>query len=561
MLIINVSTISKNFGYGLLFRELSFSLNEGERISIVGANGCGKSTLLKMIAGLEKCDKGSINVKKGEKIAYLDQASPDRHDDRLVEEVLRDAYSDLFKIENKMNDILKKMESEKDTEEYERLIKHYGDLQERFQNSGGYNITTNIDIVCSGLKISNEIRLQKYDSLSGGEKTLIHLAKSLVQEPDILLLDEPTNHLDINKIEWLESYIKNYKGAVVIVSHDRSFLDNMSDKILEIDNGEGTIYSTNYTDYLNEKEKRFEKLITNWEEQQVYFKRLEDEAKRMAQAGMATNSTAMTRKASVIFNRLEREKAKTAIKRPVENKKLKIGFDELQKNSKRVIELKDLTVTTGERNIVDKADMYVSKGERIAMVGPNGSGKSAIIKTIVGEQNLPIAGEVIVSPSVKIGYLSQIIEFKDEKQPLLDYFREETGINEETSRSILTRFIFGQEDIFKRIGSLSGGERIRLRLAILLQQQINTLVFDEPTNHIDIPTKESLEEAIENFEGTILAVSHDRFFINKFAEKVVEVENGRIKTYLGNYKDYIVKKQITNMQEQSGVQKSSNKVQ
>lgn len=546
MLIINVSTVSKNFGYGLLFRELSFSLNEGERISIVGANGCGKSTLLKMIAGLEKCDKGSINVKKGAKIAYLDQASPDRHDDRIVEEVLRDAYSDLFKIENNMNDILKKMESEKDTEEYERLIKHYGDLQERFQNSGGYNITTNIDIVCSGLKISNEIRLQNYDSLSGGEKTLIHLAKSLVQEPDILLLDEPTNHLDINKIEWLESYIKNYKGAVVIVSHDRSFLDNMSDKILEIDNGEGTIYSTNYTDYLNEKEKRFEKLITNWEEQQVYFKRLEDEAKRMAQAGMATNSTAMTRKASVIFNRLEREKAKTAIKRPVENKKLKIGFDELQKNSKRVIELKDLTVTTGERNIVDKADMFVSKGERIAMVGPNGSGKSAIIKTIVGEQNLPIAGEVIVSPSVKIGYLSQIIEFKDEKQPLLDYFREETGINEETSRSILTRFIFGQEDIFKRIGSLSGGERIRLRLAILLQQQINTLVFDEPTNHIDIPTKESLEEAIENFEGTILAVSHDRFFINKFAEKVVEVENGRIKTYLGNYKDYIVKKQIAN---------------
>lgn len=543
MLILNVSAVSKNFGYGSLFDELSFSLNEGERISIVGANGCGKSTLLKMIAGLEKCDKGSINIKKGAKIAYLDQTSPDKHDDRTVEEVLQDAYSDLFKIENKMNEILRKMENEKDPAEYDRLINHYGSLQEKFQNNGGYDITTNIDSVCSGLKISNEMRLQNYDSLSGGEKTLIHLAKSLVQKPDLFLLDEPTNHLDINKIEWLESYIKSFKGAIVIVSHDRSFLDNMSDKILEIDNGEGTIYSTNYTDYLNEKEKRFEKLITNWEEQQAYFKRLEDEAKRMAQAGMATNSTAMTRKASVIFNRLEREKAKTAIRRPVESKKIKIGFDELQKNSKRVIELKDLTVTSEERNIVDKASMYVSMGERIAMVGPNGGGKSSIIKTILGEQDLTITGEVIVSPSVKIGYLSQIIEFKDEKQLLLDYFREETGINEERSRSILTRFLFYQEDIFKRIGSLSGGERIRLRLAILLQQQINTLVFDEPTNHIDIPTKESLEEAIENFEGTILAVSHDRFFINKFAEKVVEVENGRVKTYLGNYKDYTEKKQ------------------
>lgn len=543
MLILNVSKVSKNFGYGLLFDELSFTLNEGERISIVGANGCGKSTLLKMIAGLEKCDKGSISIKKEAKVVYLDQTSPDKHDDRLVEDVLKDAYSDLFKIHDKMNDILKKMDREKDSVEYDHLINDYGSLQERFHNDGGYDIETNIDIVCNGLKISDEMRSQKYDSLSGGEKTLIYLAKSLAQKPDLFLLDEPTNHLDINKIEWLESYIKSFKGTVVTVSHDRSFLDNMSDKILEIDNGEGTIYDTNYTDYLNEKGKRFEKLMADWEERQAYFKKLEDEAKRMAQAGMATNSTAMTRKASVLFNRIEREKGKTVIKRPVESKKIKIGFDELQKNSKRVIELRGLTVVAGDRNIVDKVDMYIAVGERVAMVGSNGSGKSSIIKTILGKQTLPIAGEIIVSPSVKIGYLPQIIEFKNEKQPLIDYFKEETGLNGERSRSILARFQFSQDDVFKRIGSLSGGERIRLRLAILLQQPINTLVFDEPTNHIDIPTKESLEEAIDSFDGTILAVSHDRFFINKFAEKVFEVESGNVKVYLGNYKDYIAKRQ------------------
>lgn len=542
MLILDVNKISINFGYSSLFEDLEFSLNEGEKISVVGSNGCGKSTLLKMIAGLEQCDKGMISIKKGAKVVYLDQTAPDKYDDRLVKDILEGAFENLLKIQFEMESTLHKLESESDNRKQDKLLNHYGHLQEKFQNEGGYDIETNIGIVCSGLDISREMQMKNYNYLSGGEKTLVHMAKSLLQKPDLLLLDEPTNHLDIVKIEWLENYIKIFKGAVVIVSHDRAFLDNISNKILELNYGEANVYHTNYTGFLKEKKDQFEKQMADYKSQQEYFNKLEKQAKRFAEAGMATNSTVMTKKAAVMFNKLEREKAKTEIKKPVENKKIKMGFDELQKSSKRIFELKDLTVNAGERKIVDKLNMFVCMGERVAIVGPNGSGKSSIIKTILGTQELPITGEVVVSPSVKIGYLPQIIEFKDEKQILLDYFREEAGVSEERGRSILARFLFDKEEVFKRIGSLSGGERIRLRLAILLQQQINTLIFDEPTNHIDIPTKESLEEAIENFEGTIIAVSHDRFFINKFAEKIVEVENGKETTYIGNYEYYAEKK-------------------
>jgi len=379
---------------------------------------------------------------------------------------------------------------------------------------------------------------KNYNTLSGGEKTLTHLAKSLLQNPDLFLVDEPTNHLDITRIEWLETYIKNFKGAVVTVSHDRAFLDRISDKIFEIDNGEGMLYNTNYSGYLKEKEERFAKLMANYEDQQAYFARLEEQAKRMAQAGMATNSTAMTRKAGVMFARLEREKAK-AIRKPIQQKKIRLDFDELRKSSKRVVEIKNLNVFVEDKKIVDNANLYVGMGESIAIVGSNGSGKSSIIKTILGEQDLKFTGEVYVAPSVKIGYLPQIINFENEKQELLDYFKHETSVGEERARSILAQFRFDKEDVKKRIGGLSGGERIRVRLAVLLQQQINTLIFDEPTNHIDISTKESLEESMEEFDGTLIFISHDRFFINKFAQKVIEVDSGKTTTYLGNYEDYI----------------------
>jgi len=543
MLILDVNKVSKNFGFGPLFENLSFSLNEGERISIIGPNGGGKSTLLKMIAGIEKCDTGTISIKKDARLSYLDQTSPDRKDERLVEEVILDAFADLSAIQNEIDSTYKKTETEKNSAEYDRLLKHAGSLQDEFQKRGGFNIETDIKLVCSGLGLSDEMRAQNYNSLSGGEKTLVHLAKSLLQKPDLFLLDEPTNHLDISRIEWLENYLKSFKGSTVTISHDRRFLDSMSDKMLEID-GECTVYNTNYSGYLEEKEKRYEKIMANWEDQQAYFKRLEDQAKRMAQAGMATNSTAMTRRASVMLYRLEREKEKFAIKKPEKKRKIKMDFDELRRGGKRAIEIKNLTVgiPNSKRKIVDNASFFITTGERVIMIGDNGSGKTSIIKTILGEQELPHEGEAIISPSIKIGYLPQIINFEDDKQQLLEYFQKELSTGEEKARAILSRFQFDREDVTKRVGNLSGGERIRVRLAILLQRSINALVFDEPTNHIDIPTKESLEEALEDFDGTLLAISHDRFFIDKFADKIIEVENGKTKTFIGNYADYIEKK-------------------
>ena len=542
MLVLDVNKVAKNFGFGSLFDDLSFSLNEGERISIIGPNGGGKSTLLKMIAGIEKCDEGTISIKKNAKVAYLDQTSPDRKDERLVEEVILDAFTDLARIQDEIDNIYKRMETEKNPVEHDRLINRAGVLHEEFQNLGGFNIETDVNIVCSGLDITDEMRMQEYNSLSGGEKTLVHLAKSLLQKPDLFLLDEPTNHLDINRIEWLENYLKSFKGSTVTISHDRRFLDSMSDRMLEID-GEGTVYNTNYSGYLDEKERRYEKIMANWEDQQAYFKRFEDQARRMAQAGMATNSTSMTRKAGVLFARLEREKEKATIKKPEKRRKIKMDFDEQRRAGKRAIEVKCLTVGLhgSDRKIVDNASFYIGTGERVVMIGHNGSGKSSIIKTILGEQDLPHEGVIIVSPSIQIGYLPQIINFEDDKQQLLEYFQKEVSIGEERARAILSRFQFTREDVTKRVGSLSGGERIRVRLASLLQQQINTLIFDEPTNHIDIPTKESLEEALENFDGTLLAISHDRFFIDKFADKIIEVENGRTRTFIGNYTDYIDK--------------------
>lgn len=539
MIILDVNKVSKNFGYGQLFENLSFSLNEGESISIVGPNGCGKSTLLKMIAGLEKIDSGSINIKKGSKVAYLDQTGSSIIDDRCVYDILKDAFSELNKMEarlNQLQDLLN--DTSLSEEQYNNVMVKYCDLMEKFSMAGGYDIETNINTIVEGLKIDKDILNRSYNDLSGGEKTLIQLAKALLIKPDLFLLDEPTNHLDINRIEWLESYIKSFKGATVIVSHDRYFLDKMSNKILEIDTPNVNLHYTNYTGYLEEKERNFQKAMTDFNSQQLYFKRLQEQINYFADVGMNRNSSTMTKRAAVLQARLDREKAK-ALKKPKEHRRLNIGFDEERKSSKRVIAVDELSVTLPNgKKILDGINLNICSGERVALIGANGSGKSTFIKTVMGEQDLSIKGNIFVGPSVKIGYLPQIISFPNANQTLLEYFQTENGIAEQRARQILAGFQFYKEDVNKKVKNLSGGEKIRVKLAELLQQKINTLIFDEPTNHIDIPTKEVLEEAIEDFDGTLIFVSHDRYFINKFADKTVEFKDGSIEAYLGGYDDY-----------------------
>lgn len=538
MIILDVNKLEKDFGYGKLFEDVSFSLNEGESISIVGPNGCGKSTLLKLIAGIERIDGGQVSIKKGAKVAYLDQTGSSIKDDRPVYEVLKDAFGELKEMEQEINSLQKKMESGIEGNEYDRVLERYCNLMERFSMAGGYDMETNINTVVEGLKIDKNLLNQSYNDLSGGEKTLVQLGKALLIKPDLILLDEPTNHLDIERIEWLENYIKSFRGASVIVSHDRYFLDRMSNQILDLDNGSGKVYSTNYTGFLEEKQRDFEKQMANYKDQQALIKKLEAEKKYFAERGMATNSSTLTARAHTLQTKIDRLK-QMAVARPKEQKKLNVGFDEERKSSKKVITAEGLTITTPDgRKILDDIDLDICAGERIAFIGSNGSGKSTFVKSVLGEQDLPVEGNVEVGPSVKIGYLPQIINFPNGEQQLLEYFRNEVGVNEQKARQILAGFQFYQEDVTKRVKNLSGGERMRVKLAELLQQKINTLIFDEPTNHIDIPTKEVLEDAIEDFDGTLIFVSHDRYFINKFADKTVEFKDGNVTTYLGNYEDY-----------------------
>ncbi len=542
MIILDVNKISMNYGYGQLFEDVSFSLNEGETISIVGPNGCGKSTLLKIIAGIEKADSGQVSIKKDAKVAYLDQIGSSSVDDRIVYDILKDTYKDLNEMEKRIKILQEKLNLGIEGEEYNKILNKYCNLLDRFSALGGYDMDININTVVDGLNINKKVLNQKYNLLSGGEKTLVQLAKVLIIKPDLVLLDEPTNHLDISRIEWLESYIKSFKGAAVIVSHDRYFLDKMSNRILDLDNGVGKIYDTNYTGYLEEKQKDFEKQMANYKDQQAIIKRLEEQRKYFAQRGMATNSSTLCDRAHVLQAKIERLK-KVAIARPQVKRKINMDFNEIRKSSKKVISVDKLSVITPENRIIlNKINLDIYSHEKVAFIGKNGSGKTTFIKTILGEQNLEVNGSVYIGPSVKIGYLPQVIKFENEEEQLLDYFKRAIEVNEQRAREILAKFEFYKEDVNKKIKNLSGGERMKVKLAELLQQKINTLIFDEPTNHIDIPTKEVLEEALEEFDGTLIFISHDRYFINKFANKIVEFENGKVNIYLGNYDNYIEKK-------------------
>lgn len=539
MQILNVDNLTIDFGFNKLFNNVSFSLNEGESISIVGPNGCGKSTLLKIIAGIIKPDKGQVSIKKGAKLAYLDQTGASIDDNRCVYEILKESFCELNELEKSIKKLEDKMNKNTDNQ---KIINKYCSLIDRYSNLGGYEIDANINTVIAGLKLDSTILDRSFNELSGGEKTLVQLAKTLIIKPDLLLLDEPTNHLDIERIEWLENYIENFKGAIVIVSHDRYFLDKMCDKILDLESSCGKIYSTNYTGFLEEKERLFEKQMTNYKEEQLLIKRLETEMKWFAERGMATNSSTLTARARALETRINKIKS-NAIIRPVKRNKANINFLKDNKTSNRIISLRNFSVNLSNgKDLIQNITLDVFAGEHIALIGENGCGKSTLVKSIIGINNLNYTGIINIGPSVKIGYISQIISFKDDKQSLLDYFRLSTGLPEQMARQILVGFQFYNDDIKKRVGSLSGGERMKVKLAELLQNKVNTLILDEPTNHIDIDTKEAFENALKNFSGTLLFVSHDRYFINKFADKIFEFNNGNINIYYGNYDDYVNKK-------------------
>lgn len=536
MLILNVNKIAKNYGYSSLFEDVSFTLNEGESLAIVGQNGCGKSTILKIIAGLENPDKGQVSLKKGTNVLYLDQLSSNIEDNRVVYEILKETFVEINNVEKQIKELEKRINIENSNQ---KLLEKYCALIEKFNLIGGHDTDFKINTVINGLELDLNILTKSYSILSGGEKTLIQLAKVLLTKPALLLLDEPTNHLDLKRIEWLESYIKSFKGALIIVSHDRYFLDKMVNQILAIDDyGIGHVYKTNYSGYLVQRETEIAKRLAQYDDEQEAIKHLETKAKEFMSLGMGRNSSTLTKQGKTLWERAQKMREK-AIKKPVEQQKLNMSFQEKNKTSKKIIITTALTIKTKEdKPIIKDINIEIFAGEKIAILGENGTGKTTFVKTIMGEQSLPITGDVYVGPNVTIGYIPQLIEFKDSNQTLLEYFNKSVGLSEERCRSILSRFKFNTEDVLKRVKNLSGGEKMKVKLAELLQQEVNTLIFDEPTNHIDIPTKEVLEDALKEFKGTLIFISHDRFFINKFADKIIVFKDGKAKEYIGNYDDY-----------------------
>ena len=527
MIDISVRNLTKFFVIGEnLLENLSFEIQEGERVAVLGRNGCGKTTLLKILTGEMDYDDGEVFVNPNKRLGLISQI-PRFPAGYTVEDVLRSAFRELLSAKEKM-EILEKKMSESVTEE---LLREYDALVNRFQAGGGYDMDVEVDKVCNGLGITEDQRSQEFDSLSGGEKTRMNLARLLLEKTDILLLDEPTNHLDLRSVEWLEGYINAFKGTVLAISHDRFFLDRIAQRVIEIVDGHAEFYSGNYSFYIEEKQARFNLQLKQYEQEQAKLKQLGYTVERMK--GWGINNRTLYRRAMSIQHRMERIK-KT--EKPKTEKNMKATFGEKDFSGDVVFQMKGVEKSFGERTLFSDVELKVEGGERIAILGDNGTGKSTLIKCLLGEEDCK--GKIQFGPTVKWGYLPQIIHFNHPERTLYDTMLYEKNCTPQVARDRLGAFLFQGEDVFKTVGTLSGGEQSRLRLCMLMDEKINLLILDEPTNHLDIASREWIEAAIEEFEGVLLFVSHDRYFIEKFAERIWALEDGIIRDFKCGYSKY-----------------------
>lgn len=527
MVDISVKNLKKFFVIGEnLLDGISFEIQEGECVAILGRNGCGKTTLFKIITGQMDFDEGEIYVNPAKRMGMISQI-PIFPQGYLVEDVLRSAFCRVLNALKKMSELEKAMASGSDSE----LLKQYDILSNQVLAGGGYEMDFEIDKICNGLGISSSQRLQLFDSLSGGEKTRVNLARLLLEKTDILLLDEPTNHLDLNSVEWLEGYIKAFKGTVLAISHDRYFIDQIAQRVIEISDGHADFYSGNYSFYMDEKQARFNLQLKQYEQEQAKLKQLGYTVERMK--GWGINNRTLYRRAMSIQHRMDRIR-KT--ERPKTERTMKASFGEKDFSGDVVFKTKGMEKSFDGRVLFSDVSLNVTGGERIAILGDNGTGKTTFIKCLLGEENYQ--GKLQFGPTVKWGYLPQIIHFPHPERTLYDTMLYEKNCTPQEARDRLGAFMFQGEDVFKTVGTLSGGEQSRLRLCMLMDEKINLLVLDEPTNHLDIASREWVEAAIEEFEGVLLFVSHDRYFIEKFAERIWHLEGGKIRDFPCGYQKY-----------------------
>ena len=506
---------------------LTFDVQAGERVGIMGRNGAGKTTLFRILTGEIGYDSGEVIFAPGKKVGLISQI-PKYPAGYTVEQVLRTAFAGLEKLKRQLSELEAQMGAHPSRE----VLTQYDALMDRFTTGGGYETEVDLQKVVNGLNIPPEMRQREFTMLSGGEKTRVNLARLLLEKTDILLLDEPTNHLDMKSVEWLEEYILRFKGTVLTISHDRYFLDRIVQRIVELRGGKAEFYTGNYSAYVVEKQARFDLQLKQYEQEQAKLKQLGYTVERMK--GWGINNRSLYRRAMSIQHRMERiEKTE----RPVTEKQLKLRFEEKDFFGDEVFTIRDLGKSFDDKTLFDHVELEVKGGERIALLGDNGTGKSTFLKILLGE-TLADHGKIKFGPTVKTAYLPQIIHFDHPERTLYDTMLYEKNCTPQVARDRLGAFLFQGEDVFKTVANLSGGEQSRLRLCMLMDEKINLLILDEPTNHLDIASREWIEAAVEDYEGTLLFVSHDRYFVDRFATRIWVLENGTIQDYPCGYEKY-----------------------
>ena len=529
MIDIAVSNLSKEFEVGKKILDgLTFQVDQGERVGLLGKNGAGKTTLFRMLTGEMDWDEGEIHIAPGKGLGLISQI-PVYPPEYTVEDVLQTAFQRLHDMEKELEELTGRMAGDNDP----ALLRRYDALSAAFEAGGGYDTATPLNKVCNGLLISQDMRGQLFSSLSGGEKTRVNLARLILEDTDILLLDEPTNHLDLRATEWLEEYLDKYKGTVLAISHDRWFLDRVVKRVIEIQDGKAEFYSGNYSFYVEEKERRYQEKLKQYEKEQAKIEQLEKAAEQLrvwAYSGMDKTF----KRAQSMEKRIERMRTTD---KPTKERRLDIKFGEREFRGDEVLTIKELKKSFDGRTLFDHVNLEVVGGERIALLGDNGTGKSTLLKILLGEEE-PDSGKLRMGPTVKVGYLPQIIHFDRPERNLVDTMLYAQDCSTQTARNRLAAFNFRGEDVFKPVSALSGGEQSRLRLCMLMDEKINLLILDEPTNHLDIASREWIEEAVADYEGNLLFVSHDRYFIKQFATRIWMLEDGHITDFRGTFEEF-----------------------
>ncbi len=549
---ITVSGLVKSFEIGTnILDGLSFTVNPGERVGILGPNGCGKTTLFRILTGALDFDEGQVSITPGRRIGLISQI-PVFPEGWTVEDVLRSAHRRLTAMSERMDELTLQMEQDASP----ALLREYDKLADDFRRLGGYNMEIDRNRVANGLQIPPAQREQLFDSLSGGEKTRVNLARLILEDTDILLLDEPTNHLDLRATEWLEDYILHFKGTVLTISHDRWFLDRVVQRCIEIADGKAELYSGNYSFYVTERQRRFEEKLKQYEKDQAKIEQLQRAAEQMHLWAFMGNDK-LHKRAFSMEKRIEKLQQS---EKPKTQKKLSVKFKEREFNGDEVLVTEGLSKRFGEKQLFSQLSLTVTGGERIALIGDNGTGKSTLIKLIMDEET-PDEGYLYHGPAIRAAYLPQIVQFSVDSRSALDTMLYDCRCQPQEARDRLAAFGFRGEDVFTPVGALSGGERSRLKLCMLMGGDVNFLILDEPTNHLDIASREWMEDALSDYEQTLLFVSHDRYFIEKFATRIWALADGEITDFRGGYREYCAwrDRQLQFQQAEKTVQKKEEK--